>query len=346
MPGVLTDTDRLEGAAGATAPDGVPSGSGSRGDTPAPGRRARLPRGRRGRRGPMSRMRRNDLFWAAVFILPTLLGLVVFYLWPVVRTLLISFTETGPFGGSEFVGLANYRELLGDARLWETMLNTLKFTVVALLGIPVALVIAALLSTEGLRGVRIYRVLYFLPVVTMPAAVGLIWRTLYNGDVGVINALLGLVGIEGTNWLSNPATALYAIAAVGIWLGLGTQIVIFLAAIQGVPKDLYEAAALDGAGRVRQFWSITLPQISPSVFFISVLAVIGALQTFDLIFVMTGPTNPAYPQTETIVAQFYQRGFVENQQGYAAAIALVILVVIVAVTALQFRLQKKWVHYV
>lgn len=330
MAGVVTETE----VSSATAADGVPSGSGSRGDTPAPGHR------------PMSRMRRNDLFWAAVFITPTLLGLLVFYLWPVVRTLLISFTETGPFGGSEFVGLGNYRELLGDARLWETMLNTVKFTGVALLGIPIALVIAALLSTEGLRGVRVYRVLYFLPVVTMPAAVGLIWRTLYNGDVGVVNAMLRAVGFEGTNWLSNPDTALYAIAAVGIWLGLGTQIVIFLAAIQGVPKDLYEAAALDGAGRIRQFWSITLPQISPSIFFISVLAVIGALQTFDLIFVMTGPTNPAYPQAETIVAQFYQRGFVENHQGYAAAIALVILVVIVAVTALQFRLQKRWVHYV
>ena len=331
----------------ATATSGaaaVRTGSGSRATSPAPGRRAH------GRpaptRRPASAKRRNDLFWAAVFIAPTLLGLLVFYLWPVVRTLLISFTETGPFGGSQWVGLDNYAKLFGDARLWETLLNTLKFTVVALLGIPIALVVAALLSTEGLRGVKVYRVLYFLPVVTMPAAVGLIWRTLYNGDVGVINAMLHVVGIQGTNWLSNPDTALYAIAAVGIWLGLGTQVVIFLAAIQGVPKELYEAAALDGAGRVRQFWSITLPTISPSVFFISVLAVIGALQTFDLIFVMSGPTNPAYPQTETIVAQFYQRGFVENQQGYAAAIALVILVVIVAVTALQFRLQKKWVHYV
>lgn len=334
MTCVVTQSEAGSGAAGATPTGGLTSRSGGRGDTPAP------------RRGAMSKMRRNDLFWAAVFILPTLLGLVVFYLWPVVRTLLISFTETGPFGGSEWVGLDNYTKLLGDVRLWETLLNTVKFTVVALLGIPIALVIAALLSTEGLRGVRVYRVLFFLPVVTMPAAVGLIWRTLYNGDVGVVNAMLRAVGIEGTNWLSNPATALYAIAAVGIWLGLGTQIVIFLAAIQGVPKDLYEAASLDGAGRIRQFWSITLPQISPSVFFISVLAVIGALQTFDLIFVMTGPTNPAYPATETIVAQFYQRGFVENQQGYAAAIALVILVIIVAVTALQFRLQKRWVHYV
>ncbi|WP_083707081.1 carbohydrate ABC transporter permease [Intrasporangium flavum] len=321
---------------GATA---VRTEPGSRATSPAPGRPA--PSRRRA-----SAKRRNDLFWAAVFITPTLLGLLVFYLWPVVRTLLISFTETGPFGGSQWVGLDNYAQLFGDARLWETLLNTLKFTVVALLGIPIALVVAALLSTEGLRGVKVYRVLYFLPVVTMPAAVGLIWRTLYNGDVGVINAMLHVVGIQGTNWLSNPDTALYAIAAVGIWLGLGTQVVIFLAAIQGVPKELYEAAALDGAGRVRQFWSITLPTISPSVFFISVLSVIGALQTFDLIFVMSGPTNPAYPQTETIVAQFYQRGFVENQQGYAAAIALVILVIIVAVTALQFRLQKKWVHYV
>ncbi|WP_323100226.1 sugar ABC transporter permease [Intrasporangium sp. YIM S08009] len=326
---------------GATA---VRTESGSRATSPAPGPRASRHPART--RRPASAKRRNDVFWAAVFITPTLLGLLVFYLWPVVRTPLISFTETGPFGGSQWVGLDNYTKLFGDARLWETLLNTLKFTVVALLGIPIALVVAALLSTEGLRGVKVYRVLYFLPVVTMPAAVGLIWRTLYNGDVGVINAMLHVVGIQGTNWLSNPDTALYAIAGVGIWLGLGTQIVIFLAAIQGVPKELYEAAALDGAGRIRQFWSITLPTISPSVFFISVLAVIGALQTFDLIFVMSGPTNPAYPETETIVAQFYQRGFVENQQGYAAAIALVILVIIVAVTALQFRLQKKWVHYV
>lgn len=291
-------------------------------------------------------MRRNDLFWAAVFITPTFLGLLVFYMWPVLRTLFISFTETGPFGGSEWVGLDNYVSLAQDSALWSTLWNTLKFTLVALLGIPIALVVAGLLSTPGLRGVKVYRVIYFLPVVTMPAAVGLIWRTLYNGEVGVVNAILGAVGLSGTNWLSNPATALYAVAVVGIWLGLGTQIVIFLAAIQGVPKDLYEAAQLDGAGRVRQFWSVTLPSISPSVFFISVLAVIGALQTFDLIFVMTGTSNPAYPQTETIVAQFYQRGFVDNQQGYAAAIAFLLLVVIVAVTAAQFRLQKKWVHYV
>ena len=291
-------------------------------------------------------MRRNDLFWAGVFIAPTFLGLLLFYMWPVLRTLFISFTETGPFGGSEWVGFDNYAALAQDSALWSTLWNTVKFTLVALLGIPLALVLAALLSTPGLRGLKVYRVIYFLPVVTMPAAVGLIWRTLYNGEVGVINAILGTIGLPGTNWLSNPATALYAVAVVGIWLGLGTQIVIFLAAIQGVPKDLYEAAQLDGAGRVRQFWSVTLPSISPSIFFISVLAVIGALQTFDLIFVMTGTSNPAYPQTETIVAQFYQRGFVDNQQGYAAAIAFVLLVLIVAVTAVQFRLQKKWVHYV
>lgn len=291
-------------------------------------------------------MRRNDLFWAGVFIAPTFLGLLLFYMWPVLRTLFISFTETGPFGGSEWVGFDNYAALAQDSALWSTLWNTVKFTLVALLGIPLALVLAALLSTPGLRGLKVYRVIYFLPVVTMPAAVGLIWRTLYNGEVGVINAILGTIGLPGTNWLSNPATALYAVAVVGIWLGLGTQIVIFLAAIQGVPKDLYEAAQLDGAGRVRQFWSVTLPSISPSIFFISVLAVIGALQTFDLIFVMTGTSNPAYPQTETIVAQFYQRGFVDNQQGYAAAIAFLLLVLIVAVTAVQFRLQKKWVHYV
>lgn len=283
--------------------------------------------------------------WAALFIGPTFLGLAVFYLWPVVRTLWISFTDTGPFGGSTWVGARNYQQLFADPALWTTLWNTVKFTIVALLGIPIALALAAMLSVEGLRAVRVYRVLYFLPVVTMPAAVGLIWRTLYNGNNGIINFLLAKVGIHGTNWLSNPHTALYAIAVVGVWLSIGTQIVIFLAAIQGVPKDLYEAASLDGAGKIRQFSAITLPFISPTTFFISVLAVIGALQTFDLLFVMTGPTNPAYTRTRTIVQFFYQEGFQDNRQGYAAAIAFVLLVIILAVTALQFRLQKRWVHY-
>lgn len=310
----------------------------------APPQRPTAVRQRRPRGG--SSTKRNDVFWAAIFIAPTLIGLAIFYLWPVLRTLWISFTETGAFGGSTWVGAANYVALFSDPDLWSTLINTFKFTAVALLGIPIALVTAALLNTQGLRGVGVYRVLFFLPVVTMPAAVGLIWRTLYNGDTGTINFLLSKVGIPGTNWLSNPDTALYAIAFVGIWLALGTQIVIFLAAIQGVPKELYEAASLDGAGRIRQFWSVTLPFISPSVFFISVLTVIGALQTFDLIFVMSGPTNPAYPQTRTIVTLFYQKGFLDNQQGYAAAIAFVLLIIIGVITAIQFRAQKRWVHYV
>ena len=210
----------------------------------------------------MSQMRRNDLFWAAVFILPTLLGLVVFYLWPVVRTLLISFTETGPFGGSEFVGLANYRELLGDARLWETLLNTAKFTAVALLGIPIALVIAALLSTEGLRGVRIYRVLYFLPVVTMPAAVGLIWRTLYNGDVGAINAMLRAVGLEGHELALQPGHCPLCHCGRGDLAQSRHADRHLPGRDPGRAEGPLRGCLARRRGRIRQFWSITLPQIA------------------------------------------------------------------------------------
>lgn len=289
---------------------------------------------------------RSEWGWAYLFILPNLLGLTIFYLWPVLRTFFLSFTTVGPFGGAEWSGLNNYVTLTADSQFWQTLQNTILLSVIGLLGIPIALGLASLLSTPGLRFMGAYRVIYFLPVVTMPVAVGIVWKNLYKGDFGLVNQALSVVGIDGPKWLTDPNTAIVAIALVAIWMALGTQIVIFIAAIQGVPRELYEAACLDGAGKIRQFWSVTLPMVTPSIFFVSVISVIGSLQTFDLIFVMTDETNPAHPFTNTIVSYFYQRGFVQNEAGYAAAIAFVLLIVIGAVTLLQFRLQKRWVHYV
>ena len=179
----------------------------------------------------------------------------------------------------------------------------------------------------------------------MPAAIALVWRMIYNGDYGVLNTALGWVGIDGRSWLTDPSTALVAIAVVGIWAGLGTNIVIFLAGLQGIPDTLMEAADLDGAGPFRKFFSITLPLLSPSIFFVSVISVIGALQVFDLVYMMLGTNNPAMPDTRTIVYLFYEAGFIDNERGYAAAIAFLLLVIILVLTVIQFRLQKKWVHY-
>ncbi|MEF3402906.1 carbohydrate ABC transporter permease [Agromyces sp. CCNWLW203] len=297
-------------------------------------------RGRRRGRGPG-----QSPWWALLFIGPTAAGLLAFYLWPTVRTFLMSFTESGPFGGSEFVGVDNYVRLFQDPELLGALRNTALYTVIALVGIPLAVAIAALLNTTGLRGRGVYRTLYFIPVVTMPAAIALVWRMIYNGDYGVLNEVLGVFGIEGASWLTDPSTALIAIAVVGIWAGLGTNIVIFLAGLQGIPDTVMEAADLDGAGPVRKFFSITIPLLSPSIFFVSVISVIGALQVFDLIYMMLGTSNPAMPNTRTIVYLFYQAGFIDNEKGYAAAIAFLLLIIILVLTVVQFRLQKKWVHY-
>lgn len=284
-------------------------------------------------------------WWALFFLAPTALGLGVFYLWPVIQTVYFSFTTWGPFGGHTFTGLANYRALLHDPDLSSAFVNTLWYCLLGILGVPISLVLAQVLGRRGRRGVSVYRTLLFLPVVTMPAAVAIMWRWLYNGDYGIINELLSKVGIKGPYWISDPHTALIAVAIVGIWSTVGYNMVILMAGIQAIPRTYYEAAELDGAGPVRQFLSVTLPLLTPSIFFVMVYSVIGSLQTFDMIYVLIGPTDAALPQTQSVVYLFYKDSFVDNNRGYGAAMAFVLMLVIVAVTALQFRMQKRWVHY-
>lgn len=288
---------------------------------------------------------RDSGWWAAVMLLPAVLGLGVFEIWPTFQTLYYSFTSWGAFGGHDWSGLENYADLLEDSDVGLAFVNTAVLTAITLLGVPLALVTAALLSQPGLRGVTIYRTLYFLPVVTLPAAVALTWKFLYNGDYGLINYLLSLVGIDGPYWLSDPRTVIFAIGAVAVWGSIGYNMVILLAGIQGIPRDYYEAAELDGAGRLLQFRHITLPLLTPTIFFVVVISVINALQTFDLVFLMVGPTNPAIARAQTLVYLFYENGFDQHDGGYAAAIAVLLLISTLVLTAIQFRLQKRWVHY-
>ena len=307
----------------------------------AVGRRAAARRAAAGR----SPARRDENLWGYLFIAPLALGLAIFYLWPVLRTLNLSFTHSGPFGGAEWVGLDNYTRLLDDPEVGQALRNTFIYTAIALIAVPLGIVVAAMLNQRGLRGKSVYRVLYFLPVVTMPAAVALVWRFLYNGEFGLVNYLLGLVGLEGTSWLTNTSTVMIAVALVGIWLSIGTNVVIFLAGLQGISRELYEAAELDGAGPVRQFRSITLPLLTPTIFFVTVISVITSLQVFDLILLMISRDNPAIASARSIVYLFYEAGFLEHDLGYSAAIALVLLVLVLSLTIVQFRLQRKWVHY-
>lgn len=290
-------------------------------------------------------MRDREWVWGYLMIAPLVLGLGTFYLWPMVQSVYYSFTEWTLFGDASWVGLDNYTKLLSDPSIGKALRNTFVYSALSLLGIPIAVVVAALLNARGLKLVGLYRTLYFLPVVTMPTAVAMVWSWLYNGDYGLINYLLSLVGIQGKAWLSEPSTALYAVIVVGVWSAIGYNAVIFMAGLQGIPQHLYEAASIDGAGRIRQFFKITLPLLSPSIFFVSVLTVINGLQVFDMFFLIFRKGSPAREDNQSVVSLFFSYAFEDGAKGYAAALAVVLLAITLVLTVIQFRLQKKWVHY-
>jgi multiple sugar transport system permease protein len=282
-----------------------------------------------------------------LFIAPVGLGLVLLYIYPALATFALSFTEWGPFGGNTFNGFANYVAVFRNDLFWRSLGNTLLYMSIGLFVIPISIVIAALLNKPGLRGVGIYRTLYFIPFVTLPVASGMVWKWLYNGDYGLINAFLGNLGISGTYWVANPSSALLAIGIVQVWSQIGYYLVIFIAGIKAIPQTYLEAAELDGAGPFRRFFTVVLPLLSPSIFFCSVINVIATLQIFDLIYVMSqsSSANPAFNSAQSIVTLFYQMAFVENNKGNATALAFLLMLLIAALTAVQFRLQKKWVFY-
>jgi ABC-type sugar transport system permease subunit len=302
----------------------------------------KLPRRPSGRRGGVST---PSGWWALAFIAPATIGLVVLYVWPFLRTVVDSFQDVPAFGDATWVGTDNYTALFHDPEFWKAFGNSALYTAIVLLGVPIAIALAALIEQVG-RGRAIYRVLFFLPVVTLPVAIGMVWRFIYNGDFGLLNTVLSWFGVDGQFWVADPRFTIYAFGVVGIWMGLGINLIILGAGLSAIPKAVYEASALDGAGRVRQFFRITVPLLSPSIFFVTVLTVIGALQMFDLNFIMLrGVNNTALADSKTIVYLFYEKAFVQFHQGYGAAIAVVLLIVIMIATALQFRLQRSWVFY-
>lgn len=272
------------------------------------------------------------------------MGVGIFYIWPIFQTFWFSFTQWGVFGGATFDGISNYQAMLVDPEFYQSLLNTAIYSVIVLLGIPIATGFAYLLETPGLRFAQFYRVLFFLPYIAMPAAIALVWRLILNGDFGILNWALSLVGIKGPHWIAAPGFALLAVSIVGLWASLGFSMIILGAGLKGIPPELYDAARVDGAGRWRQFRSITVPMLSPSIFFVVVVTTISSFQLFDLIYALLGSTNPVLPKTMSIVFYFYSSGFVQNEKGLAAAVAMVIFVLIGVITFIQFRLQKRWVQ--
>lgn len=288
---------------------------------------------------------KEDYMWGYIFIAPLLLGLIIFYIYPFIKNFFYSFTDINNFNQATFVGLENYAKMFSDPELWQSLWNTLRYAVITVpIGIICSLVIAGLLNTK-IKGTSIYRTLYFLPAVTMPAAIAMVWKWIYNGNYGVLNQFLGVFGIEGQNWLSSPDFALYMIMIVGVWSVVGYNMIILLAGMQGISTSYYEAAAIDGAGAIMQFFKITIPLLTPTIFFVLITGLISGFQVFDTIYMMIGKSSLAFESTQTLVMMFYRNAFDYGYKGYASAIAMFIFIIIMVITVIQIKLQKKWVNY-
>jgi multiple sugar transport system permease protein len=294
------------------------------------------------RPGALSGVRREETIAGYLFLLPNLVGFLLFSLLPIVATFGLTLTDWNLFGQWKFVGLDNFRTLVADDLFWQTTRNTVVYTLGA---VPIGVFIAfwlALLLNRKMRGVVFFRTVFFLPHVTLTVAIAIVWSWIYHPELGLINYLLGLVGIDGPRWLQSTTWAMPAIIVMSNWKGIGYAMLVFLAGLQAIPQDLHEAATIDGASAFQRLRHITVPLLTPTTFFILVTSFIGAMQAFDQFYVMT-QGGPAYATT-TLVMYIFQNGFQFFQMGYAAAIAVVLFVVIFVITALQWQFGRAWVH--
>ncbi len=290
--------------------------------------------------------KKQQFIWGWLFILPTMIGLFILNVIPIFQTIYQSFFKTGAFGrGNEFVGFGNYNRLLADASVWQALFNTLKYAIVEVPCSIAAGIILAVLLNRKMKGRTVFRTIYFLPMVAAPAAVAMVWRWLYNSEFGLLNHIVNTVGFSSVNWISNPNIAFISIAVVGIWSNIGYNMVLFLAGLQEIPKDYYEASRIDGASGIKQFFAITIPLISSTMFFVTVTRIISALKVFDVIYMMMDVTNPAFYKTQSLVYLFYKYSFIESNKGYGSAIVMLLLAVIMIITLIQLKWQKKWVNY-
>ncbi|RCK70191.1 sugar ABC transporter permease [Desertihabitans brevis] len=293
---------------------------------------------------PRSRGRRRQDVAAHVFMTPWLVGLLAVTALPMLASLYLAFTDYNILSAPEFIGVDNFTRMVSDERFWSSVRVTLLYVLVS---VPLQLAFALLLALvldKGLRGLTIYRSAYYLPsLLGTSVAVAVLWRQIFGHD-GLVNQALALVGIEGQNWLVNPDTALGTLIVLNVWT-FGSPMVIFLAGLRQIPEELYESARVDGATVLRQFRHITLPMLTPIVFFNLILQTIGAFQSFTQAHVVSGGTGGPVDSTLFYTLYVYQQGFVAFDMGYASALAWVLLVFIALITALHFALSRYWVFY-
>jgi multiple sugar transport system permease protein len=288
----------------------------------------------------------NEWFWGWFMIAPMMIGLMVLNIIPAFQTLYLSFFKAGAFGrGNIFVGFDNYMKMIHDDQVWYAVGNTIKYTLIVVPAIIVLSMIIAVLLNNKLRGKHIYRTIYFIPAVATPAAVAMVWRWLYNNYFGVINVFIKKIGLQSVNWVNDPKIALFSVAIIGIWSIVGYNMVIILAGLQVIPNDYYEASNIDGASPVCQFFRITVPLVSPAIFFVMITSIFQSMQVFDIIYMMIDVTSPAYDKTVSLVYLFYNNSFKYMNQGYGSVIVMLLLVIVMVVTVILVKMQRKLVNY-
>jgi multiple sugar transport system permease protein len=291
----------------------------------------------------MSRRTREALA-AYGFLTPWLIGLLGLTLGPMVYSLYLSFTRYNLLSPPQWRGLNNYRAMLDDPRFLASVGVTLKYAIIAVPSILVVSLLLAMVLNQGIRFLPLYRAAFYLPsLVGASVAVSLLWRQMFSGD-GVFNAALAVFGIPGRTWIGDPSTALYTLILLSVWT-FGAPMIIFLAGLRQIPRELFEAAEVDGAGAVRRFFSVTLPMLSPLIFFNVLLTTVNALQAFTPAYVVSNGTGGPADSTLFYTLYLYQRGFTQLDMGYAAAMAWVLVVVLAVFTAVMFATARFWVHY-
>ncbi|MDF1605772.1 sugar ABC transporter permease [Nocardioides sp. YIM 152315] len=301
---------------------------------------------RRGRRRS-SPQQRSDTRAALLFISPWIIGFLVFTLWPVIYSAYLSFTDYDVINPPTYVGLDNYREMLEDDKVRLALRNTFVFT---LMSVPAKVIVSLALATllkQAARATGFFRTAFFLPKMTPPVAIGVLLLLLFNGQQGLINEFLGIFGINGPAWTTDPNWVKPGLVLMSLWT-IGATIIIFLAALQNVPQELYDSAMVDGASPWQRFWRITVPMISPAIFFVVIINTIDSLQSFTEAYTaFFGAGNSTYSNDAALFYAIYlfQQAFEFLQMGYASALAWLMFVIVMVVTALQFWGSKKFVYY-
>jgi len=295
--------------------------------------------------GASSPLQAKKAVWGYLFLLPWILGLLIFWIGPILTSFYLSFTEYDVISDPRWVGLANYQQaFFRDDQFWPSLGRTFTYSLVVVpLGLTGSLLLAVLLN-RGMRGTNLFRTIFFLPHLTPVVALALLWGWLFHPSVGPVNAALGAIGIPGPGWVQSKEWALPALIIIALWANWGgNAMLIFLAGLQGVPQELLDAAQIDGAGVWAKFRHITVPMISPTILFNLVLGIIGSLQVFSLAFILTqgGPTYATW----FYALHIYQNAFAYFKMGYGSALAWIFVVVLLIFTYIQLNLSKRWVYY-